>query len=85
MRNVLGALSLCVLFGCASAGGDDTSETNTMSGKTVYWEAGSVTDEGQSTHLFIVNHALDILGHHLADAHASSAFNRLTTTACRSR
>ena len=85
MRNVLGTLSLCLLFSCATAGGDDLSETGTASGKTVEWEAGSVTDQGESTHLFIVNHALDILGHHLADAQASSAFNRLNTTTCRSR
>jgi phospholipase C len=78
-------LSLCVLFGCASAGDDDLSQTGTVNGKTVYWEAGSVTDEGQSTHLFIVNRALGILGHHLTDAHAASAYNRLTSTSCRSR
>jgi phospholipase C len=84
MRKVLGTLSLCVLFSCASAGGDDGGDTNAP-GAPVDWEAGSVTDPGQSTHLFIVNHALDILGHHLADAHASSAYNRLTTSACRSR
>src|SRR5689334_21297397 len=85
MRNVLGVLSLCVLFGCASAGGDDAGTTDTGSDKVVDWEAGSVTDPGQSTHLFIVNHALDILGHHLTDARASSAFNRLNNAACRSR
>ena len=85
MRNVLGTLSLCLLFGCASTGDDDLSETGTVSGKTAYWEAGSATDEGQSTHLFIVNHAITILGHHMSDAHASSAFNRLNATACRSR
>jgi phospholipase C len=85
MRNVLGGLSLCVLFNCASAGGEDVGDTAAGSDKVVDWEAGSVTDEGQSTHLFIVDRALDILGHHLSDADAASAFNRLNTSACRSR
>jgi phospholipase C len=86
MRKVLATLSLCVLFSCASAGDDDNlSQTGTVSGKTVDWEAGSVTEEGQSTHLFIVNRAIGILGNHLSDAHAASAYNRLTDSACRSR
>jgi phospholipase C len=78
-------LSLCALFSCASGGDDDLSQTGTVNGKTVYWEAGSVTDEGQSTHLFIVNRAIGILGHHTTDARASSAYNRLTSSTCRSR
>jgi phospholipase C len=83
MRKLLGTLSLCVLFSCASAG-DDGADTNPP-GQVTDWEAGSVTDQGQSTHLYLVNQAIGILGHHLSEAHAANAYNRLTSSACRSR
>jgi phospholipase C len=70
-----------MLVGCASAA-DESS--NSPSG-VPYWEAGSTTDEGKSTHLWIVNRATAILGKHPDLPRAARAYARLTSSACSAR
>lgn len=72
-----------VAFGCATANDPADELSDTQSGKTPYWSAGSATNEGKSTHLWIVNHAVTILGKHQTLAKASKAYARLTNPACK--
>lgn len=68
-----------VLVGCATA--EDTTQPDVD--KDPYWSSGSETNEGKSTHLFIVNRAIDILGKHTSLPRAARARARLTDPACR--
>lgn len=72
-------LSLALVVGCASA--EDTTQTDID--KDPYWSSGSETNEGKSTHLFIVNRAITILGKHTSLPRAARAFARLNDPACR--
>lgn len=55
-------------------------------GHTVHeWEAQSATDERLSSHLYIVNRAVDILGRKQTLASARNAFLLMTATDCRPR
>ena len=84
MRNV-GMLLLVVCFGCADAGdAEETSQTGGTPG-VPYWASGSSTNEGKSTHLFIVNRAVAILGNHTSLPKAARAYARLTGSTCRTR
>lgn len=86
MRETLGALLLgFVVLGCANAQdpGDGLSDTS-VDDKAPYWSAGSATNEGKSTHLWIVNHAVTILGKHQSLPRAAKAYARLTNSTCRS-
>lgn len=80
LRIVVVASCVVVLFGCASAD-DPYSDTSPPNG-VPYWEAGSTTDEGKSTHLFIVNRAMAILGKHTSLPRAARAYAWLTDPAC---
>jgi phospholipase C len=66
---------------CASA----TEPADEPSDQTPYWEAGSTTDEGKSTHLWIVNRAVAILGKHQGLPRAARAYARLINATCSSR
>lgn len=72
-----------MLFGCATA--DDPYDDNGPDPGVPYWGAGSTTDEGKSTHLFIVNRAMAILGKHQSLPRAAKAYARLSNAACSSR
>lgn len=74
--------SLCVLIGCANAG-DDLSDTSPGPGSP-YWASGSATNEGKSTHLWIVNHAVTLLGQH-GESRAQRAHAWMTSSACAPR
>jgi phospholipase C len=80
MRGLLGIALLASLVGCATAGDDAPAPD-----KTPYWAAGSTTDEGKSTHLWIVNRAIAILGKHQNLPAAARAYTRLTSAACSTR
>lgn len=85
MRETLGALLLgFVVLGCANAQdpGDGLSDTS-VDDKAPYWSAGSATNEGKSTHLWIVNHAVTILGKHQDLPKAAKAYARLMSPACK--
>jgi phospholipase C len=77
-----GALLFVTIFGCADA--HDASLDQSANG-VPYWGAGSTTDEGKSTHLFIVNRAVAILGKHQTLPKAARAFARLNDPACSAR
>jgi len=84
MRRLWGTFPLIICFGCASA--DDpysTTSTDPPVEKAPYWASGSATNEGKSTHLFIVNRAITILGTHLSLSKASKAYARLNNSTCR--
>src|SRR3954454_10560288 len=49
------------------------------------WEAESPTDQKSSTHLWIVNRAIDILGRHPELAQAKRAYKQLTSATCKTR
>ena len=72
-----------VLFGCATAAAPTSQEDH--SGDVPYWSSGSTTDEGASTHLFIVDHAMAILGQHQDLTRAARAYAWLSNPGCRSR
>ena len=81
MGGSLGIMLLATLIGCASASDDSTSQP----AGTPYWAAGSTTNEGKSTHLWIVNRAIAILGAHQELPRAARAYARLTSSACSAR
>lgn len=85
MRSLVGVVSLLSLVGCATAEevSDDTDIGDVE--KTPYWSSGSTTDEGKSTHLWIVDHASAILGKHPTLARAARAYGWLTNAACSAR
>ncbi|HEX5062892.1 MAG TPA: hypothetical protein VFV99_26140 [Kofleriaceae bacterium] len=87
MRRLWGTFPLILVFGCASAGDDPygTNSTDPPVEKDPYWASGSPTNEGASTHLFIVNRAITILGKHTSLPQASKAFARLNNSTCRTR
>ncbi|MEO6776523.1 MAG: hypothetical protein ABI467_26495 [Kofleriaceae bacterium] len=88
MRN-LGMVPLLLLVGlpigsgCAVA--EEPAPPDSAAPKAPYWESGSATNEGKSTHLFIVNRSIAILAKHLSLPKAASAYARLTNATCRSR
>lgn len=51
----------------------------------IHWETASTGDEGNSTHLWIVDHAVAILSRHTDQPSAAAAYERLTDPACQSR
>lgn len=77
------------LFGCATAvdGSDATGDELDTAGVegAPYWSSGSTTDEGKSTHLWIVDHARAILGKHQTLTRAARAFAWLNDSACSPR
>ena len=81
----MGMLVLAFCFGCANAGDEEMTSQTGMSPGTPYWASGSSTNEGKSTHLFIVNRAVAILGNHTSLPRASRAFARMNDPACRTR
>lgn len=82
MRHSLGLLSLVAVVGCATA--EESSPDDPVAGSP-YWASGSTTNEGKSTHLFIVNRAVGILGNHLALPRAARAYAWLTNSSCSSQ
>src|SRR5262245_19377856 len=85
MRETIGALALSVFaFGCANAAdpADGTEDTAPPPG-VPYWSSGSATSEASSTHLWIVDHAITILGKHQSLPQAAKAYARLTNPACK--
>jgi hypothetical protein len=78
-----GMVSLLLLIGCAT--GDDQESTTGSPQGSPYWASGSATNEGASTHLFIVNRSLNILAKHLSLPKASKAYARLTSSTCRTK
>ncbi|MEP6861403.1 MAG: hypothetical protein ABJE66_12315 [Deltaproteobacteria bacterium] len=81
MRNVG---MLLVLFGSGCAVAEEPTPPDSAP-KSPYWASGSATNEGKSTHLFIVNRSIAILAHHLSLPKAANAYARLDSAACRSR
>lgn len=73
---------LFVLVGCANAG--DEAESTTQGHGTPYWASGSSTNEGKSTHLFIANHAVALLGQH-GEPRAQRAYAWMTSSSCANR
>ncbi|HEY5952611.1 MAG TPA: hypothetical protein VIV40_44230 [Kofleriaceae bacterium] len=84
MRRSLGTVLLVALVGCASAS-DDTPPPAAQSTGVPYWSSGSTTDEGKSTHLWIVDRAIAILGKYQTLPRAAHAYARLTSSACSTR
>ena len=74
-----------VLFGCANA--DDPYSTNdgTGDGRSPFWATGSTTNEGKSTHLWIVNRAVAVLGKNQSLPRAQRAYARMMSSTCSSR
>jgi hypothetical protein len=82
MRGLLAVVPFLYLFGCANAE-DDSDATGVP--KSPYWSSGSTTDEGKSTHLWIVDHAEAILRKHPTLTRASRAYTWLSNAACSER
>jgi phospholipase C len=74
----LSVLALSMATACAAA--SDDSEVGTQEGA---WDAESATNETDSTHLWIVNRALDILARHGDDPVAARAIGMLNDASCR--
>lgn len=83
MRRILGVLAI-VLAGCAS-GDDPYSQEDGTSPGVPYWSSGSTSNEGKSTHLWIVNHAVTVLGKHQDLPRAARAYSRMMNATCSSR
>src|SRR6476659_4638273 len=85
MRGFLTVVPFLCLVGCAT--GEDESAPSAPTGVpgSPYWSSGSTTDEGKSTHLWIVDHANAILGKHQTLPAASHAYTWLNNAACSSR
>lgn len=86
MRSLLAVVPLLSLVSCATA--EDASEPDELGAtgeKTPYWSSGSTTDEGKSTHLWIVDHATAILGKHQTLARAGRAYAWMTNATCSPR
>ena len=80
------ALLIITLAGCASAEVDtETPPAQPPGDVTPYWSSGSSTDEGKSTHLWIVDHAVAILGAHQGLPRAAHAYARMMSSACSTR
>jgi hypothetical protein len=82
MRTAWGTTLLVTLVGCATAHDDTPAPTPE---REPYWASGSTTDEGKSTHLWIVNRALAILGKHQDLPRAAHAYLRMMSSACSTR
>lgn len=82
-RPLVLSLSFVVLFGCASA--NDPYEDTGQEPGVPWWASGSATDEGKSTHLWIVNRGLAILGKHQNLPRAARAYAWLMNPACSER
>ncbi len=77
---LLSTFSSSLAFGPACA---DSDGANATTGDDANWEAQSVREEGASTHLWIVNNALRILGQHRDLAKADGAERLMTQEPCR--
>lgn len=82
MRGLLAVIPFAYLFGCAAA---EKESDDPEIDKTPYWSSGSTTDEGKSTHLWIVDRAIAILGKHQALPRAARAYSRLKNVECSAR
>lgn len=85
MRAFLAVVPFLCLVGCATAEDEADSAATAGDPKSPYWSSGSTTDEGKSTHLWIVDHAEAILGHHQTLPHAQRAYAWLSNAACSDR
>lgn len=88
MRGI--TLKLCAAFvvfaGCATDAAEPTEPSDEPVGTpSPYWATNSITEEAGSTHLWIVDRAVDVLGAHLDNAAASRARARLTNATCKTR
>jgi phospholipase C len=81
MRRVFALLVLPVsalIFGCSSSSNEDPATTQNQA-----WDAESVDNEANSTHLWIVNHAIKILAKHTDDARLKATVDLLNKQSCR--
>jgi phospholipase C len=74
-------LALTALTACAATSDDEAPNGAQESA----WDAESADHEGDSTHLWIVNRAIDILARHRDDAVAARAVSVLDDKACRAQ
>jgi len=80
------ALSCALISSLAACAEDAPPDTTPTSGdKTPYWATNSVADEAGSTHLWIVDRALDALARRPDLPDAVTARARLTSPACTTR
>ena len=88
MKSVVSALGALLLVSIGTACGGGASE-DTAGGAAASsderWDAESVHNEGGSTHLWIVERAIDILGRHSDNARAKAARTLLQDAACTPR
>lgn len=85
MRTLLAVVPLLSLAGCVATDAPESDADTTGADKTPYWSSGSTTDEGKSTHLWIVDHATAILGKHQTLPRAARAYAWLSNAACSAR
>src|SRR5438128_2436651 len=80
-------LGLSFLVACASEQGDTGDDgADSPEATEGAWDAESVDSEGSSTHLWIVNRAVDIVAKHAAtDETAKKIAAVMNDPACRSR
>src|SRR6476646_7843886 len=73
-----------VLAACAGDSSPELADTTPVEG-TPYWAVNSVADEAGSTHLWIVDRAVDAVGQRLDLPGAANARARMTDAACKAR
>jgi len=79
-------LGLSFLVACASEQGDSEDGADSPEATEGAWDAESVDKEGSSTHLWIVNRAVDIVAKHAeTDETAKKIAAVMNEPACRSR
>src|SRR5262245_2335500 len=80
---------ICVLAACAGDPSPEPAAPTAVDGTPVegtpYWAVNSVGDEAGSTHLWIVDRAIDTVGQRLDLPGAASARARMTDATCKTR
>lgn len=84
IKNGLWGASAC-LVATASCVAVPPDESGELAQTSQAWEAESATNENASTHLFIVNRAIDLLSQTSNDPRAWNIGRLLNTSACRTR
>src|SRR4051812_8342348 len=75
---------ICALAACAGDPSPEPAAADPVDG-TPYWAVNSSVDEAGSTHLWIVDRAVDAVGQRLDLSGAASARARMTNAVCKAR
>jgi hypothetical protein len=82
---VIGACTAAFVGGCAASSAGPEPAEESVSQSEQAWEAMSPTNESESTHLFVVARAVDILARHPELPSARVMKNLMSDATCRAR